>query len=72
MKQITIQNILTPKEIKRAQALYKEYAGTGLFAQKVRDELIIPNMGRINKNLGQENDPTYLSYVVEYVLSQGN
>jgi hypothetical protein len=36
----------------------------------VRDEIIKPNMTRINAALGQENDADYLAYAVEYVMNQ--
>jgi hypothetical protein len=31
-------------------------------------EIIEPVIDRINKTLGQENDPTYLAYRVEYTM----
>ena len=66
MKHCTVGDILTDEEIERAKELYRQYRGTGQFASKVCAELIQPNMARINKNLGQENDAKYLAYAVEY------
>lgn len=70
MKSITINDILTPEEINRAVELYKRHKGTGQFANIVMAKLILPNMPRINKKIGQENDAKYLAYAVEYVLMQ--
>lgn len=40
-------------------------------AKSICDQVIQPNIERINKAIGQENDPMYLSYMCEYVVSQG-
>jgi hypothetical protein len=69
MKHCTVGDILTDAEIERAKELYRQYKNTGQFASKVCVELIEPNMARINKQLGQENDAKYLAYAVEYALS---
>jgi hypothetical protein len=34
----------------------------------VCEQIICPNLERINRTLGQENDPMHLAYAVEYVL----
>jgi hypothetical protein len=70
MKQFTIDQFLTTAEIERAATLYKTLAGTGRFASTVDVEIITPNIDRINTALGQENDPRYLAYAVEYVFIQ--
>lgn len=70
MKSITIDQILTAKEIAQAQRLYRTLGGTRHFARAVKEKLIEPNMERINKALGQENDPMYLAYCIEHVLNQ--
>jgi len=57
---ITLFDFLTEDEIQKAANLQDRLA--------VRDQIISPNMGRINKTLGQENDPNYLSYCVEYIM----
>ena len=36
--------------------------------RRVRDEIIKPNIDRINKTLGQENDVDYLSLAIEYAM----
>jgi hypothetical protein len=68
-KTITIDQFLTPSEIKRARELYRELRGSGKFAATMDAEIITPNLARINKALGQENNARYLAYAVEYVLT---
>lgn len=70
MKQITLPDFLTKEQIEKAHELYVAKAGTPGFAQAVKEILIEPNIEEINRKLGQENDPMYLAYAVEYVFSQ--
>ena len=70
MHKITIDQLLTPAELARAVELYKAHAGTGRFAATLDAEIITPNIERMNKALGQPNNPRYLAYAVEFVLSQ--
>ncbi len=67
MKTITLPDILTDVEIKRALHIFESDRPN--FHKRCIDELIAPNMSRINKSLGQENDSSYLAYVVEHVLN---
>lgn len=67
-KRITLADFLTDEEIHRAQELYTKDRAN--FHDKVLKEIIEPNMGRINKALGQENSADYLAYAVEFVLGQ--
>jgi hypothetical protein len=67
-KHITIDRFLLPAEITRALALYKRLAGTGKFASTLDAEIISPNMERINKALGQDNDSRFLAYAVEFAF----
>jgi hypothetical protein len=60
-KSITLYDFLTDDEIKQAQQLKT--------AKDICRVIIKPNIGRINKDLGQENDEMYLAYMVEYVVS---
>jgi len=69
MKTMTLPDFLTEAEINEAIAMYRADSSVG-FSCRVRDAIIAPNMERINKALGQENDADYLAYCVEYVLSQ--
>jgi phosphatidylserine/phosphatidylglycerophosphate/cardiolipin synthase-like enzyme len=59
-RQITLYDFLTDDEIAQAVELRDRKA--------VRDQIIVPNMERINAALGQENDADYLAYAVEYVM----
>jgi hypothetical protein len=61
-KTMTLPDFLTPNEINLAVTLKDRVL--------VRDEIIKPNMERINTSLGQENDADYLAYAVEYVMNQ--
>ena len=70
MRHVTIDQFLTPAEIERARQMHATLADTGLFAATVMAQIITPNIERINAALGQENDPRYLAYAVEYVLNQ--
>lgn len=70
MRTITLDQMLTPAEIDRAFVLYETLAGTGKFAATIDAEILTPNMERINAALGQKNDPRYLAYAVEFVISQ--
>lgn len=60
MKTVTLHDFLTEDEIQAAIQLCDR--------KKVRDEIIVPNMARINEALGQENDADYLALMVEYVF----
>jgi hypothetical protein len=70
MKQITLDDFLTPEEIRKAWELFRRLKGTGRFAAAVDTAIVTPNLARINAALGQENDARYLAYAVEYVFSQ--
>jgi len=66
-KTLTIGSILTQKEMKEALKLHKK-AETHNFAERCAAEIIRPVIDRINKYTGQENDPLYLAYCVEYAI----
>lgn len=72
MKHITLPDFLTDAEIDRAKAIWERLRDTGSFAAEVDREIITPNLARINAALGQENDPRFLAYAVEYVFSQAS
>lgn len=67
MKQATLKDFLEPPEIRRAIEL-RNLHNTGL-ARVICEELIKPNIDRINRALGQENDPMYIAYAVEYAIN---
>ena len=57
---VTLDDFLTEQEISQAVDL-----GTH---QAVLEQIIEPNIERINEALGQENDARYLAYCVEHVM----
>jgi hypothetical protein len=61
-RQVRLQDFLTPDEIRRAREVQT--------AKRICDEIIKPQMHRINEALGQDNDPLYLAYSVEYVIGR--
>lgn len=72
-KQVAITDFLTEAEIKLAVAMHAELSKKGqahYFANKFCEDVTKPNIARINAALGQENDPKYLAYMVEYVVSR--
>lgn len=61
MRTITITDFLTEDQIERCVELER--------AKEICKEVISPNIQVINEKLGQENDPMYLAYCCEYVVS---
>lgn len=57
---MSLTDFLTAEELDEAVKLGSR--------KEVLDKIIQPNMERINKQLGQDNDARYLSYAVEYVM----
>ena len=70
MKMVSIGDFLTDEEIRECCVLRDLYGVTPL-AKIVAARIIEPNIDRINKVLGQENDIMYLAYAVENAISQG-
>lgn len=73
MKSVTIQDFLTPEEIEKASDLYTKCAAddhSAPFSVLCARDIIEPVIDRINRDLGQENDPKYLAYCVEYVMTK--
>jgi hypothetical protein len=69
-KTVTLPDFLTGSEIAKASKLYKECQYRRVpFAPECERQIILPVINRINAELGQENDPRFLAYAVEYVLS---
>ena len=68
MKQVTMREFLTVEEVDKAVKLYTYHRPA--FHNRCRDEVIKPVIDRINRDLGQENDPDYLVYAIEAVLSK--
>jgi hypothetical protein len=69
-KRVLITDFLTEEEIALASQMWRgRWLEDGKsYAQRVADLIIRPNIERINKALGQENDPMFLACAVEYVL----
>lgn len=67
---VRLTDFLTDAEIARAVELYEEAPAPGNFVRAFEVEVLSPNMDRINRALGQENDSRFLAYAVDYVLSQ--
>lgn len=71
VKLVTIGEFLTEQQLQRAIELfeaYREKAPLHGFAQQLATEVIEPSLEDINRKLGQENDPMFLAYMVEYAL----
>jgi hypothetical protein len=69
-RKVNITEFLSEAEIERCVALYRQLHGSGTFAAAVSKEITKPNLARINAALGQENDPDFLAYAIEYVIMQ--
>lgn len=64
---INLAAILTPREQERALVIYGSH---DLPHRLLKTEIILPAMDRINAATGQENDPDYMAYLLEYLLSR--
>jgi hypothetical protein len=63
MRTVTLGDFLTDDEIAEAARL-RDHA-------KILEQIIAPNLERINAALGQENDARYLAYAIEYAVTHG-
>jgi hypothetical protein len=66
MKHVTLADFLTDEEIKKAMDIWD--TDRAHFHRRVLEEIIRPNLDRINVALGQDNDPSFLAYAVEAVF----
>jgi hypothetical protein len=64
----TLADILTPEELAQCRRIYRDNPTSP--ARTISEQVIQPALPRINKTLGQENDPMYLAYAVEHVLRE--
>lgn len=62
-KQLCIGDVFSKEDIELAMKLKT--------ANKIAEQITIPNIERYNRITEQENDPKYLAYLLEYVVSQG-
>jgi len=67
MKSITLTDFLTSDQIKQAETIFNSSISP---SRDICEKVIKPNIEEINRKLGQENDPSYLAYACEYVLSK--
>lgn len=65
-RRVSIYEFLTEAEIEQAVNIYRNDRDN--FHRRVLMEIINPNMERIDKALGQENDADYLAYCIEAVV----
>lgn len=69
MKQVSLKDFLDESEIKKIISISKKHdINSSSFITTVHDEVIKPNIAKINKKLGQENDPKFLSYAIQYIF----
>jgi hypothetical protein len=69
MKTMKLGDVLTAEELKGAQDLFLEADSTGQSpAHHIAEKIIKPNIERINRATGQENDPGYLGYAIEFAF----
>lgn len=68
-KMVRASDLFTVDEIKRAIRLYRECkAEFRRFNPECRDQIVKPVLARINRVTGQTNDPSYIAYVLEYLI----
>lgn len=69
-KHITdLGDFLTRAQIRECEKLLARGDGARSAASAICENVIRPNIEAINRKLGQENDPLYLAYLVEYAIS---
>ena len=61
--EVDLRDIFTPETIEKARPFKDD-------AKKLQSEIIEPMMDHINKVTGQENDPGYWSYALQYYFMQ--
>jgi len=69
-QRVAITEILTQEEIEKCVKKYEEIGKTGKFAAWVDENIITPNLERINRTVQQENDSRYLAYFVACVMME--
>lgn len=61
-KSVKIGDLFTDSEVRQAAKCKS--------AREIADKVITPIIGRVNAAAGQECDPMYLAYALEYAISQ--
>ena len=67
-QRFTLAEIFTAEELSKAATLFIGCV-PGTFADKAAEQIIKPVIDRINEKTGQENDPKYLAYLIEYAIT---
>jgi len=66
-----LSDFLSQEQIAKCQEIWDEhkerYSTLGV-TKKILEEVVAPNIEEINQKLGQENDPRFMSYVIEGFL----
>jgi hypothetical protein len=62
VKKVSIRDFLTTEQIKKVIEI-------GPDKDRLKAEIILPNLAEINRKLGQENDPDYLAYMLVNLMS---
>ena len=61
MNHFNLTDIFSATDIRKMKKLSRK---------EIRDQFVIPSMKKINDKTGQENDPDYISYAIEYILNR--
>lgn len=69
-KTFNFGQLLTDDELVLAAALYMEHRDSIELHNMLRIEIIEPAMARIDARLGQENDPGFMAFALQYALQQ--
>jgi hypothetical protein len=71
MKHMTLKDFLTDAQIAECVTIAQEPdPSEPSLARRICARVIEPNLAEINRKLGQENDPRYLGYLIEYALTR--
>lgn len=72
---ITLGKIFSKAEIDEVEKLWIECNRTGKYLEfhaRCQRQIVEPAMERINSITGQENDASYITYCLEFALTQVN
>lgn len=70
MQQLSITEVFTGDEIVAAADIWRSSRTTQAFHDRVKKGIIAEALPRINERSGQENDPAYLAYLLEYLVNR--
>jgi hypothetical protein len=68
MKYVALHKVLPQSAIRKAAVIYRQHQGHYDLHERLVRDVVLPNMGRINRATDQENDPDYWGYALEYAL----